>query len=600
MKNQNLTNADLERQREYINKFKSTHRPFSLVAAEAFVRGMRQNGYKSTATAIHEFDDNSIQAQATQIDLILGYDEDNASKKKLDKFAIVDNGHGMDPDMIRLAILWGGTHRENDRTGFGRFGFGLPSAAVSIAKCFSVYSKTPGGKWHGVTVDLGKMEKGAYINKEGYTEAPEPIEATPPAWLQKWLPSEHGTIVLLEELDQLSAGFGTSLTFRRRMLHDLGLVYRASLGKNKMRVIDPGADDGTVWNVEPIDPLFLTEGARYYDENELRAEGLPSIMFQVPDGKDRIRGTVRVRFSYLAPGFQDGTGPRGLAEGRFPVMRDNNGIIVLRAGRQVDVITQNPWDVAFQAYERNTKVEIDFEPTLDEDFGVTTNKQQISISEGIWHRLKENGVHAALSSMRKRYRQAIKDQDAQKEQDASKLRASEEAMAEAEKFNTSKAATPTPEKEQQSQKRLDQEVKKQTKETGKPPSEIVEDLLKQKYRVLFENAPGAPFFRPDQVGGQKRVYINTSHRFYSDLYNGTTASVKAALEILMFILATCELDAEGDREQFYKRERSEWSNRFETALELNDRKRPIEDAKAAAEADKEEGLSTEQVPVTKS
>ena len=44
----------------------------------------------------------------------------------------------MEPDMIRAAVLWGGTHRPNDRRGFGRYGFGLPSAAVSVTRRYHV------------------------------------------------------------------------------------------------------------------------------------------------------------------------------------------------------------------------------------------------------------------------------------------------------------------------------------------------------------------------------------------------------------------------------------------------------------------------------
>ena len=38
----------------------------------------------------------------------------------------MDNGHGMKPEMLPYAIAWGGTHRFNNRRGFGRYGFGLP------------------------------------------------------------------------------------------------------------------------------------------------------------------------------------------------------------------------------------------------------------------------------------------------------------------------------------------------------------------------------------------------------------------------------------------------------------------------------------------
>ena len=41
-----------------------------------------------------------------------------------------------------------------------------------------------------------------------------------------------------------------------------------------MRVVDTAHSKGAV-NVQPIDPLFLTAGARYYDDGEVMAEALP-------------------------------------------------------------------------------------------------------------------------------------------------------------------------------------------------------------------------------------------------------------------------------------------------------------------------------------
>src|SRR2546423_1158865 len=67
--------ADLEKQNRYVDRLKSHgERGFSLIAADAFVRGMRDSGYRSTATAVDEFIDNSIQAGAERIDVAFTLD----------------------------------------------------------------------------------------------------------------------------------------------------------------------------------------------------------------------------------------------------------------------------------------------------------------------------------------------------------------------------------------------------------------------------------------------------------------------------------------------------------------------------------------------
>src|SRR5262249_21668063 len=129
---------------------------------------------------------------------------------ELGTIAVIDNGHGMEPEMIRAAVLWGGTHRQNDRSGLGRFGFGLPSAAVSITRRFEVYSKVKGGEWHCVRVDLDDICTGKHTNEDGLVIAPGTAKAKLPDWVSKALGKrslDQGTVVLLINPDRLSTGF---------------------------------------------------------------------------------------------------------------------------------------------------------------------------------------------------------------------------------------------------------------------------------------------------------------------------------------------------------------------------------------------------------
>lgn len=123
--------AVLTAQRDYAAASRERSK-FGLMVPEAFVRGIRDLGYRSNGDAIAELIDNALQAYANRIDICFGYDG-TTSVKKPTQVAVIDNGHGMEPDMIRMAVMWGGTHRENDRSGLGRYGYGLPCASVSLA-----------------------------------------------------------------------------------------------------------------------------------------------------------------------------------------------------------------------------------------------------------------------------------------------------------------------------------------------------------------------------------------------------------------------------------------------------------------------------------
>jgi len=585
--NSGYESEDLKKQRIHLQNLKETGFQFPLIAADAFVQGMRDSGYRNTGTAIDEFVDNAFQAEAQRVAVVLGYDRSNTSQKKPDYIAIVDDGHGMDPDVIRYAILWGGTHRFNDRSGFGRFGFGLPSAAVSVTPRYSVYSKVPGGEWSRVTIDLHEIVAHKYTDDRGVVIAPDAQKDIPPKFLRESFPIEeleHGTVILLEHPDRLSAGFGTSESFVRKMSEHLGLIYRGIIRDRKIQVID-GLKDGAVIDVEPVDPLFLTPGAKFYDADpEVMAEAIEPLSFEVKDkGTGKPLGVVQVRYSYMPPKFQ-GDKPKNA---RFPVMKVNEGLTVVRSGRQIDVVKQFPDQdsISIVNYDRNWGAEISFDPVLDEEFGVTTNKQQITLTDRMWDLLRQNGVIAAIKQLRKRFDEEL--HAAKAKENEGKPRSSEEILAESDKFR--KAPPTTVEKQKEQQERLKKEVERQKRATGKPEEEITSQILNQPYKIEFEKLPGAPFYRAEQIGGQKRVYINLAHRFYTDVYEGSDSSprVKTALEILLFVLGSCEIEATGDRERFYAAERGEWSKQLATNLDLFEERDSTVDAKSARDAKKE-------------
>ena len=50
--------------------------------------------------------------------------------------------------LLPVAVAWGGTHRQGSTRGFGKYGYGLPSASLSMAKKYTLYSKVKGDDWH--------------------------------------------------------------------------------------------------------------------------------------------------------------------------------------------------------------------------------------------------------------------------------------------------------------------------------------------------------------------------------------------------------------------------------------------------------------------
>lgn len=580
-----MTIDTTDRQKKYVEAQKKKGYTPDIVFGAAFLRGMRDLGYKSPAWALAEILDNSFQAGAKTASVRFGFDPGNVSQAKPNLIAIVDDGNGMIPEMISYAVRWGGTDREDDRHGFGRFGFGLPSSAVSLSKKYTVYSKIPKQDWHAVTVDIEELAKAS-----GDPKKTDQLLSSKPAKLPAWIMKinevidgkevlntsklESGTVIVLEDLDRLRKlpGWITTKFLKEKLLQNFGVIYRHWIPESRI-IVDSVP-------VQPVDPLFLMEHARHFDETPVHAKKVDTRTFEV-ENEQGEKGTVTIRASFLPPNFQkvDPTkfGRGGKLNKRHDVMKAYNGLQICRNLRQIDCI-QPPW-TKFQTYDYNIKIEINFDPELDDFFGVTTSKQQIVIDEQMWDKLKNSGKNAGdlynlIEDMRKQFKEFEKEIDAKSENQATleEPRKSAVAMEETEKFKTP-LVRPTSVQEEESQRQLEREVTKRVGTTGKPQEEVLKELLeetrKRRWEVEFAAVPEGPFYRPQRLGEQKRIIINTDHPFYTKLYALPSAAkdVKAALEVLLFVIAERELDSTGDAEIFYKSERQKWSERLRHALD---------------------------------
>jgi hypothetical protein len=604
--NQEMVIDTIERQRNYVQRERKKGQGLGIVFADAFLRGMRDIGYKNPAWALAEMVDNSFQAGATSTSIRFGFNKDNKTETKPDMVALCDDGNGMIPEMLSFAVRWGGTDREGDRHGFGRYGYGLPSAAVSLACRYTVYSKAPGGDWHAVTIDIAELS--ALAGDLQATEAKlTPVRAEPPKWVLRGsnedkldlTKTKSGTVVILEDLDRLRTmgGWIKASTLESKLLQALGVIYRHWLPGHRLVI------NGTL--TQAVDPLFLMEHARFYDETPIRAQAVDARTFEV-EMSNGVKGRVSIRASVMPPNFQwvdpDHLNTQGAKPNkRFDIMKDYNNLLICRERRQIDCIA--PKWTAFQNNERNIKIEIDFDPQLDEFFGITTSKQQIEIDDEMWERLGNDGKNGgALVALIKDLKAKAKEMKVELEANIEnrlteeKTRASVLAMQETEKFKDT-VPEPTPEQKQEAEKNLDELAGARAKASGLPKEQVKEQVkeetTKHKWFVDFNPIPEGPFYRPMRLGEQKRIIVNTEHPFYTKLYCFASREAQAALEVMLFVLGERELDAKGDAETFYKSERPKWSERLRRGLDklvtddaLADRLASLAESLAEAEKDK--------------
>ncbi len=114
----------------------------------------RDSGYKNAAYALGELVDNSIQAGAHDVEIIMFERFGGAGKRQMwnvQQIGILDNGCGMDPLLQRLSIKYQsgstqmGIERGSSDKQMGKFGVGLPQASISQARRLEVYTWTSAG-----------------------------------------------------------------------------------------------------------------------------------------------------------------------------------------------------------------------------------------------------------------------------------------------------------------------------------------------------------------------------------------------------------------------------------------------------------------------
>jgi hypothetical protein len=250
----------------------------------------------------------------------------------------------------------------------------------------------------------------------------------------------------------------------------------------------------------------------------------------------------------------------------------------LRKGRQIDVVDSKcPW-TKFQNNDRYVGVEIDFSPELDEEFSVTTSKQQIVVAERMWNILRDNGVYEAINQLRKKYQKQSNEAKHNKENEMLTVPEKRDDFVEdmmkesARDFEVDKESQPQHVKKE-GEENLEKKAKKIATETGLPENVIKQELEAQSeskpYKLDYFDESEGPFYRAEQVGGQVVIYINKAHRFYTDLFNNprTDAFMKNALALIVFTLGHSELRVTDEKRKWYKIERNAWSIKLDTTLE---------------------------------
>ncbi|MCY4139248.1 MAG: ATP-binding protein [Rhodobacteraceae bacterium] len=384
---------------------------FSIVSAKLTIEAMRDSGYKDTDHALAELIDNSVEARADLIEVVAVETPPDPNvpfaRARVSEIAVIDNGEGMDATTLRRALKFGdGTRLDRSSRGIGRFGVGLPQSSISQCRRVDIWTWQNGATnaFH-CYLDLDE------IQKCGRQDVPEVrLQPVPERWLGLADNSNAptGTIVIWSNLDRVRWSGGKKTLARTAEL--CGRIYRKFLTDDDrpISIALIHATDGPSTLVVkdrtdclPNDPLYLMSPSATPEpfSDKPMFETFNARNWTISIGQERgeihVRCTMArtdaineakssVTWPYSYP--KAGSAPWGKHADR------NKGVSIVRARRELELSLA--WVNNYEPEERWWSVEVEFDPILDEVFGVVNNKQHAHAfvaGAGMgWEELKED------------------------------------------------------------------------------------------------------------------------------------------------------------------------------------------------------------------
>ena len=473
-----------------------------LVVLAQFVQAIRDAGYRGTPAAVAELVDNALEADATAIEIRLQEKGDDVA------ISVRDNGVGMTPQTLRVALRFGGTTRFNSRNGVGRYGMGLPNSSVSQARRVDVSTWQGRATPHGTYLDIDDVVAGKLF------DIPAPV-ARPAA---DRLPSASGTIVTWTKCDRLDTNHIDDLA--PRLAASLGRAFRHHLWSGKRIGINGS-------RVEPRDPLFVHAGA---NRRGATLVGSP-LTFDLRVPRSTKTSRVSVTFSELPVARWVSLSNQ---EKRASGIAKGAGISIVRAGREIDFGWHFMGTKRRENYDDWWRCEVRFDPELDELFGVTHTKQGIHPTDDLKATLSPDleGIAHQLNARIRHQFQAVTRKPRRSETIATQRDASLEPPLPS-AYHTSRA-----------------------RKTYHPSGNGGVT-----YRVEEQSLEDLNFFLPRITREEIVVLLNTAHPFYERAYRARDVRERSLLELVLFAAARAESSLSGRTAQSVGRKfREAWSN----------------------------------------
>ena len=318
--------------------------------AGRLVESLRYLGY-GNYEAIADLVDNSIDAEAHQISVRV------TQRGGQLQISVADDGGGMSQEVLDQAMRLGSMVDRDFNSDLGRFGMGLVTASLSMARKCHVITRGPNGCWSSAWDVDEIVARNAFVKhlasatKEELALLDEEFDESTP-----------GTIVILTKCD--SIGNKNTSAFASVLKNHLGRVHRYFIGTGRKILVNGEA-------IRAIDPLQLN------DNPEVIVDELVPVSVTDEEGT-RHEENVRARI-VLVPEFP----ATELDVGRS---MKSQGFYVMRNLREIANAETLNFFTKHNDFNR-MRGEVFFPGTLDKLVGIEFTKRQVKFDQSLHDQL---------------------------------------------------------------------------------------------------------------------------------------------------------------------------------------------------------------------
>lgn len=583
-----------------------------LFLGQTLVQSLRDVGYNSTTSAICEHIDNALQWDATEVRVYF-HQTGKRGAYSVDVL-ILDNGSGMPPHVLKVATAFGGSMVYENRTGIGRFGMGMKTAALSMSPVLDVYSWQEPRAIYNMTLDVEDIGS----NRSNLIELPDaellddlPSEITDILTNPMVFPKnpddtqnlfaidredvrqelgESGTIVFMPNCDRLTYRTARSLVDHATRI--IGRVYRRYIAEGKKIYINNRL-------VEAFDPTYWTTSARHSKVPGIttkQSQLVRSWPVEIPVEEHSDKTSVATVKLYMLPIQEWSDLPRKVLKNDLHLF-DDYTVSFMRNDREVEIgSSYKKLGVSKHSDNNWLRLQIDFSGELDEAFGVAANKQGVRpkgyVSEAIKLKIGED---------LKKTRDSIKRIKSGKSAAISGTGVSEaeRRASDTDVFQGKPLPTQEPETEEEKDA-LERNLRALAvglKREGESDDEAFERINSSHYVINFKHDEYWPFYHCDFEFGKVILTINKAHPFFTQVWQPLAEIAKSvdasgsetddgiviphdtaaqcpellvAIQLMLLSLGRTQSQMsleDSEHRQMFETLRREWSGNFKTQLE---------------------------------